>query len=292
MKNLFFIFSIVLYLQTEFLTAKMYDLAICTIFKNEAPYLEEWIEYHKLVGVEHFYLYNNESEDNFLNVLKPFIELGEVTLIHWPDRSSNEYTDTLYAWVYSTQMSACEDAISLAKNKTKWIAAIDVDEFIVPVQENSIPAVLSKYEKQFPGVAVFWDLFGTSNLDLIPPNKLLIEVLHKKAPENCPLHLISKTILKPEMYKNFEHPPHTCNYINGKSHHPIPKTELVINHYTNRCNAYFYVNKIKNKKKMDNTKLSQNEITSMLDFGNEEEDPTRSIQRFVPSLRKKIQLLQ
>ena len=38
---------------------KKYKLSICAIFKNEANYLKEWIEYHRMVGVEHFYLYNS-----------------------------------------------------------------------------------------------------------------------------------------------------------------------------------------------------------------------------------------
>ena len=40
---------------------KKYNVAVCAIFKNEAPYLKEWIEFNHLVGVEHFYLYNNNS---------------------------------------------------------------------------------------------------------------------------------------------------------------------------------------------------------------------------------------
>ena len=32
-------------------------LSIVAISKNEAPYIKEWIEYHKLVGVERFYFY-------------------------------------------------------------------------------------------------------------------------------------------------------------------------------------------------------------------------------------------
>lgn len=53
-----------------------YSLSVCSIFKNEAPYLREWIEYHLIVGIEHFYLYNNNSEDNFEEVLRPYIEKG------------------------------------------------------------------------------------------------------------------------------------------------------------------------------------------------------------------------
>lgn len=35
---------------------KLYYLSVCAIFKNEGPILKEWIEYHLLVGVDHFFL--------------------------------------------------------------------------------------------------------------------------------------------------------------------------------------------------------------------------------------------
>ena len=63
--------------------SKKYKVAICAIFKNEALYLKEWIEYHKIVGVEHFYLYNNNSEDNYEAILAPYIQDGTVTLTQW-----------------------------------------------------------------------------------------------------------------------------------------------------------------------------------------------------------------
>ena len=37
-----------------------YNLAVMLIVKNAAQYMDEWICYHKLVGVEHFYIYDNE----------------------------------------------------------------------------------------------------------------------------------------------------------------------------------------------------------------------------------------
>lgn len=36
---------------------KKYNVSICAIFKNEAPYLKEWIEFNNIVGVNHFYMY-------------------------------------------------------------------------------------------------------------------------------------------------------------------------------------------------------------------------------------------
>lgn len=41
-----------------------------------------------LIGIEHFYLYNNNSTDNYEEVLKPYIDKGLVTLIDWPQEHS------------------------------------------------------------------------------------------------------------------------------------------------------------------------------------------------------------
>ena len=51
-----------------------YNFAIIAIVKNEGKYIEEWIDYHKLIGFEKFYIYNNESSDNTESVLKKYID--------------------------------------------------------------------------------------------------------------------------------------------------------------------------------------------------------------------------
>ncbi len=56
---------------------------ICAIFRNEAPYLREWLEFHLLQGAERVYLYNNRSDDDFLSVLAPYLADGVVRLIEW-----------------------------------------------------------------------------------------------------------------------------------------------------------------------------------------------------------------
>ena len=43
-------------------------------FKNEAPYLREWIEFNHIVGVDHFFLYNNNSEDNYEEIIEPYVK--------------------------------------------------------------------------------------------------------------------------------------------------------------------------------------------------------------------------
>ena len=53
-------------------------LSVVAIMKNECAYMNEWIDYHKLVGVERFYLSDNESDDNTCEILKPYIQDGTV----------------------------------------------------------------------------------------------------------------------------------------------------------------------------------------------------------------------
>lgn len=44
-----------------------YFLTCLAIFKNEAMNLKEWLDHHLWQGVEHFYLINNGSEDDYKN---------------------------------------------------------------------------------------------------------------------------------------------------------------------------------------------------------------------------------
>ena len=44
-------------------------LSVCAIYRNEAPYLAEWIEFHRLVGAERFFLYDNGSTASGSSVL-------------------------------------------------------------------------------------------------------------------------------------------------------------------------------------------------------------------------------
>jgi hypothetical protein len=44
---------------------------------NEASFLEEWLSYHMLINVDHFYIYDDESTDNTLEVLEPYIKQGK-----------------------------------------------------------------------------------------------------------------------------------------------------------------------------------------------------------------------
>jgi len=126
---------------------KQYNLSVCAIFKDEADSLKEWIDFHLIVGVEHFFLYNNFSNDNFLSILDPYINKGIVTLYDWP--------------YIKGQTKAYKDCFERNKHLTQWLAFIDIDEFICPKKESTISEWLIKY-KSYPSIVIYWKMFGTS----------------------------------------------------------------------------------------------------------------------------------
>ena len=140
---------------------KEYNVSVCSIFKNEAPYLKEWIEFNHITGVEHFYLYNNNSEDDYMSVLEPYITSGLVTLCQWPKNQA--------------QMECYYDCIVKYKNDTKWLGFIDIDEFIVPIEMNSIYEFLRHFENRYGAVKIYWKMFGTSGLMERDMNTLVTE---------------------------------------------------------------------------------------------------------------------
>lgn len=136
-----------------------YEVSVCAIFMNEGRFLREWVEYHKVIGVSHMYLYNNNSTDNFREVLAPYIESGFVTLYDWPEK---------YA-----QLKIYKDCWEKHKYDTHWLGFIDIDEFVNLQKDDNITDFLSHFKK-YPCVYLLWREFGTSGL-MKEDDRLVIE---------------------------------------------------------------------------------------------------------------------
>jgi hypothetical protein len=201
-------------------------LAICAIFREEAPFLAEWIEFHRGVGATHFYLYDNFSTDNFRDVLAPYIAAGLVTLTTWP--------------VPVGQVSAYAHCIDRHWRDARWIALIDIDEFLFSEQQVEIPDIIDRY-RDLPGLVV-WQLYFGSSGHVERPAGPLIEAFTRRS---VATHTTVKSIVNPR----FVHKPdvHVSKYLFGHSadtmRRPIapnlpPVLEpLRINHYWSRSLA-------------------------------------------------------
>ena len=136
----------------------MYYLSFCAIFKDEHPWLREWIDYHHNRGVEHFIMFNNDIDPEESNeILRPYVENGIVTLRRQPGMGQ--------------LFKAYSQGLHWAKQHTRWLGVFDLDEFILPMQTGSIPEVLQNYE-EFSGLTLNWRIFGSSHLERRPPNQI------------------------------------------------------------------------------------------------------------------------
>lgn len=272
-----------------------YTLSICSVFKDEAPYFKEWIEYYKLMGVQHFRLYNNESTDNYLEVLKPYIDAGDVTVIDWPSDPSRLGKDE---WPWYTQLPACTDAIINLRGVSEWLAIIDLDEFIIPFEHTNLISFLKEYEP-YAGVLINWQNFGTSAQWDVPKDKLMIEVLTLKAQESSKYNYPVKSIVRPERVdtNTKDWCPHTWAYLSKKDRQIFPNKTLYkfgkvevskarINHYVHKTEEYFYNSKVLKKERMEGCKLPQEYINDWKSSCNQDED--LSIMKFVPTLRERV----
>ena len=235
----FFFFSTNLLLSAKY----KYDLAVCAIFQNETSIMREWLEFYKIIGVQHFYLYNNYSTDNYLDILQEYIDKGEVELFDW--NFSNKDLDA--------QNKAYNDALKRSKGVVKWVAFLDLDEFLFPVKEKNLRKFLKAYE-EFGAVCANWVMYGTSDIERIPENGLFIEYLVKRD-LNGNKHV--KSIVRPERAKHFFNCPHFAYFeegyyqvnpdkvrFGGPFSPYIAIDKLRINHYWARDKYYLYHYKI------------------------------------------------
>jgi glycosyltransferase involved in cell wall biosynthesis len=122
-------------------------LTACLLFKDSAWYLDEWIRFHLTVGFDHLYLYDNDSSDDYESVIRPFVGRGKVTPHKWPG--------------IGQQMNVFQNCLDTYRGSARWIAFIDDDEFLFPVEKDNLHEILPEYELH-AGLAICWLLFGSN----------------------------------------------------------------------------------------------------------------------------------
>ena len=175
-------------------------VSIGAIYRNEAHYLPEWLEFHRLMGVERFFLYNNRSTDNHLEVLAPYIEEGSVVWHDWP--------------MFPGQYECYEHIFRTHRDEARWIAYIDLDEFMFAPTGEQLPDVLREFEA-YPGVVVNSIFYGTSFHDA-PPDGPVVENYTRRLSLEAPRNRIVKSIVDPARTVRVGNVCHYFRYDGGK----------------------------------------------------------------------------
>ena len=212
---------------------RKHELAVVVIVKNEEPYIREWIEYHRLAGISHIYLYDNGSTDRTAEYVRPYAEEGFVTMTYFPGRGM--------------QTAAYNDALKKYGKDCRYMAFIDADEFLFSVKPGrKLPEVVEEIMKENPkacGLAVNWAMFGSAGFKECPKSGgVLSNYVYRAGPGERGTDCV-KTIVRPETVYRYNHP-HFPEYMlggfsvdeNGRraegSRNPGPEpVRIRVNHY-------------------------------------------------------------
>ena len=127
----------------------MQYLALCLYCRDENSYLEEWLEYHFSIGIDHVIIYDNSS---FKPIKLTIKELGFAHKVTVLSDSNQEPGRVCLAY---------RNCLAEYSRAFKWIGFIDTDEFLVPKTTPNMASFLADYE-HFASLGIFWYCFGSN----------------------------------------------------------------------------------------------------------------------------------
>jgi glycosyltransferase involved in cell wall biosynthesis len=134
-----------------------YKLSLCVCIKNEAKYMDEFIQHYIKQGVDHFYIINNNSTDNIAEVIEQSPHKNSVTLI-----TDNRDMQILKSnsGSYGHKQLLDQHLYDRIKKETEWAIIVDADEFMFGKNGHTIKSYLSTIDPSVGCVYVIWNIIN------------------------------------------------------------------------------------------------------------------------------------
>jgi hypothetical protein len=209
-------------------------VALCCRIRDEARYLEEFVEYYLAAGIDHFFFYERMSRDDFRRVLEPYIRRGVATLFEdWPH--------------VPVSPSAEKHCALRCRGRFEWVGFIDADEFVVVRDGRSIKDFLAGFPDD-PAVALHWYMYGSSGHRMRPSGPVITEYKRRESGPNR--HV--KCFVRPERLAQYRNS-HSWYYVHmesavnetgrkvlGSFEWPPTANEAWINHYHHKSDEDYF----------------------------------------------------
>jgi len=166
---------------------KTHFLALVTNSKNEHAYLREWLDYHRLVGVDHFFIYDQDDTAASRDLLAPYEKQGVVTRYPWTQYDGTRFDGPTRFYQCNKNHLAFAHCAANHRHEVQWLMKIDVDEFLQPLHDDADLTVWLRTldPKRVKGCRIPRIDFG-SNGHLTPPGGPVIAAFTQReaAPSN------------------------------------------------------------------------------------------------------------
>ncbi|KAI3816837.1 hypothetical protein L1987_16542 [Smallanthus sonchifolius] len=197
---------------------KKHELCVCTMLWNQAGSIREWITYHSWLGVERWFIYDNNSDDEIQEVVKKLhLEGFNVSRHVWP-------------WI-KTQEAGFSHCAIRARDECNWVSFMDVDEFYYfprITTPASLKNLVSNYTSSSIGeLRTSCRSFGPSGLTSPPKQGVTVGYTCRlQSPER------HKSIIRPDAIDTtLMNVVHHFHLRKGFGYKNVLQSTAVINHY-------------------------------------------------------------
>lgn len=181
-------------------------LSLAAIARDE-PDIREWAVYHHLAGFERILIYDNES------VTPITAELADLVAEGWVEVRPICGRRKQCAGAY-------RDAVSRSVGETRWLALMDIDEFLLPVAGDDLRPILEREFDSYSAVGVNWVIFGSNGFRERPSGLVSANYTRCSRLQFAPNEHV-KSIVDPKAVAATAHP-HYCTlkagyqFVNGR----------------------------------------------------------------------------
>jgi len=224
---------------------------IFTVIKNEHKYLDEWIQYHLKLGINHIFIfedYDSESHKEICNKYGNNVSLNNIfDILNNRDKRRAKYLkSTKKGYIHPLYIKKGLSYLKRYSNFYDWCFAIDNDEFIT-LENNDLNNTLLLY-KDYDAFILSWKCYGANGLINKPDysKKSIIDIYTKECKNYYlgikPQNLI-KTCYNLKKYKeyyfgNTHNPSNECNWCNSiiemNNNNNLTYKNIYLKHYITR----------------------------------------------------------
>lgn len=131
-------------------TMTLQTVCVVATLRDELKFVDEWLAYHRLLGVDHFLLYDDDPGGTLERHIVPHLDYA--TVVPWYGRGDAEPDGNRQAAAYMHSLDTVRDEF-------EWVCFLDLDEFIVLRRHANVAAYLDQFADA-GSVSLFWRNFG------------------------------------------------------------------------------------------------------------------------------------
>lgn len=217
--------------------SRKFQICACTMVFNVAKFLKEWIVYHSHLGVEQFFIYDNNSDDNLEEIINSMADSSSYNVKRHP-----------WPWVKTQEAGFAHCALQ-ARESCHWVMFTDVDEFVFAPRwlnqtpnstSNALGLLLVNKTTQMINstsslsgspiigqVSIYCRNFGPSNLKSHPPQGVTQGYTCREKLEQRHKSIVLLDALSPSLRNAIHHFELKPGYKTMR----LTFSEAVINHY-------------------------------------------------------------